>query len=308
MKIIVLCGGTSTEREVSLNSGAAVQKGLTEAGYDAQLEDVASIGAFIEKWPSLGADGVFIALHGGWGEDGRIQAAFDAHGILYTGSGAQSCMLAMDKELTIDVLTAYGVPTPPGIAITHDQSHTLDLGEAIEAWNKIVIKPASGGSTVGVTITDDAREARDGLISVWDIDTRAIIEKYIPGRELTVTVFGDGKACFAMPSIEIHPHSGFYDYSSKYTKGMTEYLCPAPLAERTAARLEKYACVAHMALGCRAYSRVDFRVTEDDEIFALEVNTAPGMTATSLVPKAGAAYGWDFPKLLDRIVRDSFEG
>lgn len=306
MKIIVLCGGTGTEREVSLNSGAAVQKGLAEAGYDAPLEDVTSIRSFIEKWPSLGADGAFIALHGGWGEDGRIQAAFDACGIPYTGSGARACMLAMDKRIAIDVLTANGVPTPPGIAVTHDRSHTLDLRRAVGAWGKIVIKPASGGSTVGVTITGDPKEARDGLIAVWDIDTRAVVEKYIPGRELTVAVIGGPRACFAMPAIEIRPRSGFYDYGSKYTKGMTEYLCPAPLKPKTAANLAKYACAAHMALGCRAYSRVDFRVTDDGEIFALEANTAPGMTETSLVPKACAAYGWNFPQLLDRIVRDSF--
>lgn len=305
-KIIVLCGGTSAEREVSLNSGAAVRDGLIEAGFDAVLEDVTSIRAFLEKWPSLGADGVFIALHGGWGEDGRIQAALGARGIPYTGSAARSCMLAMDKESTICAFAAHGIPTPPGVVITYDQNPIPDLREAVGAWGKIVLKPALGGSTVAVTITSTVQDALVGLSAIWDLDTRAIVEKYIPGRELTVVVVGNHKACFAMPPIEIRPLSGFYDYGSKYTKGRTEYLCPAPLKEETTAKLKKYACAAHMALGCSTYSRVDFRATEEDEIFALELNTAPGMTETSLVPKAAAAYGLSFPQLLTRIVRDSF--
>lgn len=305
-KIIVLCGGTSAEREVSLNSGAAVQNGLIEAGFDAVLEDVSSIRVFLEKWPSLRADGVFIALHGGWGEDGRLQAALDARGIPYTGSAARACMYAMDKEITTCAFTARDIPMPPGTVITYDQNYAPEIAEAIGAWEKIVLKPALGGSTVGVTITSSAEEALDGLNVIWDLDTRAIVEKYIPGRELTVAVFGSRKACFAMPPIEIRPLSGFYDYSSKYTKGRTEYICPAPLERETEAQLKKYACAAHMAMSCRTYSRVDFRVTDDGEVFALELNTAPGMTDTSLVPKAAEAYGLSFPQLLAKIVRDSF--
>lgn len=305
-KIIVLCGGTSAEREVSLKSGAAVRDGLIEAGFDAATEDVLSIRAFLEKWPSLCADGVFIALHGGWGEDGRLQAALDARGIPYTGSNSRACMLAMDKESTIWLFSAHGIPTPPGFVVTYDQDHATDIREALDECGRIVLKPALGGSTVGVTIANTVEEALDGLNAVWDFDTRAIVEKYIPGHELTTVVFGNDKACFAMPSIEIRPHSGFYDYSSKYTKGMTEYLCPAPLKDEMAAKLAKYACAAHMSLGCRTYSRVDFRATEDGKIFALELNTAPGMTETSLVPKAAAVYGLSFPQLLTRIVRDSF--
>lgn len=306
MKIIVLCGGAGNEREVSLNSGAAVQKGLTEAGYDAAIEDATSISAFVKKWPSLDADGVFIALHGGWGEDGRLQAALDCCAIPYTGSGADASARAMNKPAAVDELFSHGLPTPAGFVLGYNAEYAPVIRKAIDAWGRIVIKPASGGSTVGVTITDDLTEARGGLIAVWDVDTRAIVERYIPGRELTAAVFGGGRACFAMPAIEIRPRSGFYDYGSKYTKGMTEYLCPAPLDEGASAKLAKYACAAHMALGCRVYSRVDFRVTDDNEIFILELNTAPGMTDTSLVPKAAAACGWSFPQLLDRIVKSSF--
>lgn len=303
MKIVVLYGGDSPEREVSLASGAAVSEGLKQAGFETILEDVASIPAFLEKWPTLDADGAFVALHGGWGEDGRLQAALDVRGIPYTGSGPRSCRFAMDKETSRDVMEMNGIPVPPGFTVTYDQSHNLT--EAVKNWGRIVVKPASGGSTVGVAIADSADDARDGLLSVWDIDGKAIVEKYIPGSELTVVVYGNEPDVFAMPIIEIRPKSGFYDYASKYTSGASEYLCPAPLDDELAARVKDYACRAYSALGCRTYARVDFRITGDNEVYALEVNTAPGMTSTSLVPKAAAAYGWDFPELLRRIVEDS---
>ena len=300
MKIAILHGGTSTERSVSLMSGAAVEKGLKDAGFETVLLDITSVSSVIKEWPTLGAECAFIALHGGWGEDGRLQSALDAYGIKYTGSDAKSCYYAMDKEITRIIFKDSGIPVPPGFAVEHPMK--FDLSEAIERWGRIVIKPASGGSTVGVVITEDRDEARDALASVLDIDTKAIVEKFIPGRELTVAVFSRGRSAFAMPAIEIRPKSGFYDYNSKYTSGATEYVCPAELSEETADKLAMYACAAHMALDCRTYSRVDFRVTEGGEVFALEVNTAPGMTATSLVPKAAAAYGWSFPKLLTEIV------
>jgi D-alanine-D-alanine ligase len=302
LKIVVLYGGVSTEREVSLNSGVAVEDGLARAGFETLLEDVTSIPALIERWPSFGADAAFVALHGGWGEDGRLQAALDAHNIPYTGSGPRSCRFAMDKETTRGVMEINGIPTPPGFSVTYDQSHNLT--DAVRNWGRIVVKPASGGSTVGVVISDTPSDARGGLIAVWDTDIKAIVEKYIPGREMTVAVFGNDADAFAMPVIEIRPRSGFYDYGSKYTAGASEYLCPAPGADELAEKIRDYARRAHTALGCRTYSRVDFRVTDDDEVYALEVNTAPGMTATSLVPKAARAYGWEFPELLRRIVED----
>lgn len=304
MKIAVLCGGVSTEREVSLKSGDAVKQGLIDAGYDVFLSDVTSISAFLEEWAKRRADGVFVALHGGWGEDGRLQAALEANGIPYTGSGPKACMEAMDKELSRKLFEKAGIPVPPGVTMSYDQRH--DLGEAIERWGKIVIKPASGGSTVGVSITSNGDEGRDALIRIWDIDRKAVVEKFIPGRELTVAVFGNGSSAFAMPAIEMRPHSGFYDYASKYTSGATEYICPAQLTPEATTRIAEYARTAHVALNCRTYSRVDFRLDERGDLYALELNTAPGMTATSLVPKAAAVYGWDFPRLLSEIVKDSF--
>lgn len=304
MKIVVVCGGVTGEREVSLRSGEAVAAALREAGMEPLVYDAQSVSAFLTRWPEFGADGVFVALHGGWGEDGRIQAVMEANGIPYTGSGARACWLAMDKNVARARFAEGGVAVAPGFAVTC--ADKPDLADAVRRWGKIVVKPANGGSTVGVTIATDARTAEMGLAAVWDTDTAAVVEAYISGREVTVAVFGNGDDAFAMPIVEICPKSGFYDYGSKYTSGASEYLCPAPFDPEIAKRIETYALTAYRLLGCATYARIDFRVTESGEIYALEANTAPGMTATSLVPKAAAAYGWSFPELLRRIVTDSF--
>jgi D-alanine-D-alanine ligase len=306
LRIAVLCGGVSSERKVSLRSGAAVSDGLRQAGFDTVLEDVTSVSGLIERWPELDADAAFIALHGGWGEDGRLQSALDSAGIKYTGSKARSCMMCMDKETSRSVMESENIPIPPGIAVRPDG--VCDFRRLIKDWGRIVVKPASNGSTVGVAVTSDAGEASDALNDIWDIDTKAIVEKYIPGRELTVVAFGSGDGTFTMPVIEIRPHSGFYDYISKYTKGATEYVCPAPISGAAARAVSEYAERSHILLDCRAYSRVDFRFTEESgEIFVLEVNAAPGMTETSLVPKAALVHGWDFPELLREILKESFD-
>jgi D-alanine-D-alanine ligase len=213
-------------------------------------------------------------------------------------------MMCMDKETSRFVMEDGNIPVPPGIAVRPDDS--CDFGHLMENWDRIVVKPASNGSTVGVAVTGDAGAAVDALNSVWDIDAKAIVEKYIPGRELTAAVFGSGEDTFVMPAIEIRPRSGFYNYGSKYTKGASEYICPAPIREATARAVSEYAKRSHVLLDCRAYSRVDFRLTEDEsDIFVLEVNTVPGMTGTSLVPRAALAHGWTFPELLREILRES---
>jgi D-alanine-D-alanine ligase len=291
---------------VSLRSGAAVNAGLRQAGYDTVLEDVTSVSGLIRRWPELGADAAFIALHGGWGEDGRLQAALDAAGVKYTGSGARACVMCMDKEMSRSAMENGSIPVPPGVAVRPGDA--VDFRRLIMDWGKIVVKPASNGSTVGVVVTGDADEASHALNGVWDIDSKAIAEKYIPGRELTAVAFGSGEGAFAMPAIEIRPRSGFYDYRSKYTKGETEYICPAPVSGAIARAVSEYARRSHILLNCGAYSRVDFRFEENSgDIFVLEVNTAPGMTETSLAPKAALAHGWNFPELLREIMRESFD-
>lgn len=303
MRVAVLMGGTSPERDVSLRSGTSVAQGLERAGYDVVQLDVRSITHLLDKWGDLEADVAFIALHGGWGEDGRIQAALAARGIPFTGSGAASCRVSMDKSVSLELIRHACIPVPPGFVLFPGDEHRLQ--DAIRAWRKIVIKPASGGSTVAVTMTEDCDAALDGLLAVWDNDTKAIVEKYIAGREITCAVFEDGGSTIALPAIEIRPRSGFYDYGSKYTAGATEYICPAPLPQEVASRIADAAVRTHRVHGCSTYSRVDLRVTEDCELFTLEVNTAPGMTDTSLVPKAAAAHGWSFEQMLSKIVEDA---
>lgn len=307
-RIVVACGGTSPEREVSLNSGEAVANGLIEAGYDVILEDVTSPRTFVEKWDKFAAEGTFIALHGGWGEDGRFQTCLDSYGIPYTGSGPEACMVGMDKNLAKLLFAQNNVPAPEGFIHTKDGECKGQGLELIKKYGSIIVKPNGGGSTVGVTMHIKTKdELLAGLELAWKEESRALVEAYIPGKEATVPVWEkENGEVIALPVIEIRPKTGFYDYKNKYTHGNTEYICPATFSENTTKKMQEAAVNAYKCLGCRAYSRTDFRVTDDNEIFALEVNTAPGMTSTSLVPKAAKAAGISFPDFLDSIVKLSF--
>lgn len=307
MKIVVVYGGTSPEREVSLASGASVAKALKHAGFEVILEDVASPSDFINKWPSFGAEGVFIALHGGWGENGRLQACLEAFDIPYTGSGPEACMMAMDKSKAKLVFSSFKIPVAEGL-LAHKGCKCGNSEAALfDAYQQLIVKPNCGGSTVGVTRVASMAELEAGLIEAWEIEDAALVEAYIPGREITVTVWEkENGEVVALPAIDIRPQGDFYDYEHKYTSGATEYLCPAPLPETLAGRIAFLAVSAHRGLGCRAYSRSDFRVTAQDEVYILETNTAPGMTATSLVPKAAAAAGVNFGDFLSSVVSVSF--
>ena len=307
MKVVILCGGVSPEREVSLNSGAAVAKAMADFGYEAELCDITSISEFVKNWPGYKADGVFIALHGGWGEDGRIQAVREAFGIPYTGSGPEACMLSMDKAAAKLLFANAGVPVPRGFIATRDDDKRKLAGEYIQNHGKIIVKPNGGGSTVGVTIVSEIAEYGAALELAWQSEAKALVEEFIDGEEVTVPVMetADGKA-LALPAIHIKPKSGFYDYKNKYTSGCTEYICPSDFSEEINSRLADAAVIAYRALGCRSYSRVDFRVTPEGALYALEVNTAPGMTATSLVPKSAKSSGFSFGEFLDEVVRFSF--
>ncbi len=307
MKVVVLCGGVSPEREVSLNSGAAVAKALSEFGYEAELCDVVSIGEFIRNWPDYKADGVFIALHGGWGEDGRIQAVLEAFGVPYTGSGPEACMLSMDKSAAKLALANAGVPVPGGFIATGEDDARELAEKYLKSHGRIIVKPNGGGSTVGVTQLSDLAEYGAALALAWESESRALVEEFVAGEEVTVPVMETAVGgVVALPVIHIKPKAGFYDYKNKYTPGCTEYICPSDLPAEINARLAAAAAAAHKALGCRSYSRVDFRVTPAGAIYALEVNTAPGMTATSLVPKAAKAEGFSFGEFLDQVIKTSF--
>lgn len=307
MKVAVVCGGVSPEREVSQNSGAAIAKALEQAGHTVVMEDVRTPRAFLEKWPTLGADGVMVALHGGWGEDGRFQACLDAFGIPYTGSGPTACAFAMDKNASKLIFEANGVRGPEGFVARRGEAYGAQLNELLSIYGKLVVKPNGGGSSTRITIASAPETLAKGIEKAWEEDERALVEAYIPGSEITVAVWErEGGETEALPVIEIRPKEGFYDYEHKYTAGYTEYLCPAPMSEALTEKIKTLAVAAHKSLGCRGYSRVDFRVTPEDDVYALEVNTAPGMTATSLVPKAAAAAGMPFAQFLEKLMRVSF--
>ena len=310
MKIIVAYGGTSPEREVSLNSGRAVYEALSHKGHSVVLEDVLSPREFVEKWNTFNADGVFIALHGDWGEDGRFQTCLDAYGIPYTGSGPEACMFAMDKTVAKLLFSIKKLPIPEGSIIQKGESIGTLEKEMLGRYGALIVKPNSGGSTVGVKLAKTAEELSEGINNCWKAyrnEDKALVEQYIPGREITVPVWEkeDGEV-IALPAIDIRPHSGFYDYKNKYTSGCTEYICPADFSEETSKKIGDLAVLAHKSLGCRSYSRVDFRVTDEGEPHLLEVNTAPGMTATSLVPKSARAYGLEFGDFLESVIKVSF--
>lgn len=306
-KVAVLCGGDGAERAVSLNSGAAVRTALCEAGFEAEAVDLKSL----EGVPALrGAfELAFIAMHGDWGEDGTLQAALGEIGMPYTGSGPEACALAMHKGRARERFARAGLTVPGGLLLAPGED--ADYSAVADALGRdLVVKPCSGGSTVGVTILlgerdGDASRFCEAVACARRYGPEVLIEEYVAGRELTAAVLERGGVPTVLPAIEIVPLRGFYDYANKYTAGATEYRVPAPLEPDVLRRVESAALAAHRALGCRAYSRADFRLSDEGVPYILEVNTAPGMTATSLVPKAGRAAGLSFPELVRAIVEAS---
>lgn len=288
-KVAVLMGGVSSEREVSLRSGACIAKGLEEAGCEVARVtlDAASIDGVIPA----GTEAVFIALHGGYGENGGVQRDLDALGLPYTGPGTKASAIAMDKWETKRVFLAEGIPTPRGGLVTPGAS-ALPEGLAFP----VAVKPRADGSSVGLTCPCGEAEWAGAIDKAGKLGEGVIVEEYIPGKEWTVGIVGDRP----LPVIEIAPKGGVYDYGSKYTKGATEY---TPLDDTSLTRkCQEIAMSAFRAIGARGLSRVDFRVTPDGRCLALEVNTVPGFTETSLVPKAAAKAGMTFEETCATIL------
>ncbi|MBQ6774404.1 MAG: D-alanine--D-alanine ligase [Synergistaceae bacterium] len=296
--VAVLCGGDGREREVSLRSGEAVCKALNQAGFNAQTLDLHSLSE-VDRVKNF--DAAFIAMHGDWGEDGRLQSELDKLNIHYTGSGPEASALAMDKWKALTLFKKSGIRTPESLLMP------VSCDEIIaKLGSDVVVKPCSGGSTVGVTIIKGLTPEKLSQaveLAKESYESDVMIEKYISGRELTCAIWEHDGQVEALPVIEIVPHAGFYDYKNKYTSGATEYITPAKIDDSAREQISSMAVKAHQVLGCRAYSRSDFRLTQDNTAYILEVNTAPGMTATSLVPKAARAAGIDFPEFLTHILR-----
>jgi D-alanine-D-alanine ligase len=291
LHLAVLMGGPGSEREVSLRSGAAVARAFRGAGYRVSEVDV--------KGPDFelpdGTDLCINMIHGTFGEDGQIQAILDRRGVAYTGEGESASRIAFDKLASKELFVRAGVPTPRSEVIAPGAKPTLAL--------PIVVKAPREGSSVGVHLVREAGQLEAALADCANLDREILIEELVEGRELTVGVVGDR----AMAVVEIRPHEGFYDYAHKYTKGASEYFCPAPLDEATTRRVQETALAAHRALGLEVYSRVDILLRADGELFVLEANTIPGMTETSLLPKAAAAVGIDFLALCEEIARLSLQ-
>ena len=291
-RVAVLYGGISAEREVSLSSGHQVMLALAEAGYDIQPIEVGTdLGAVIA---ALGEkpDAVFNALHGRFGEDGVIQGVLDWLGIPYTHSGVRASALAMDKAASRAVFAASGLPIAPGRVID-----IAELAEADPLPLPYVIKPLNEGSSVGVDILHEGTNRRHEIARDWRFGLQALVEEFIPGRELTVAVLGDK----ALTVTEISATHAFYDYESKYAAGGSQHMLPARIHPEVHEQALHLALAAHKALGCRGATRTDFRYDdtkgEPGRLVVLEVNTQPGLTPTSLLPEQAAFCGMDFPAL-----------
>ena len=290
--IAVFSGGTSSEREVSLGSGAACAKALSES-YKVEVFDIRENGLPPGLDPQRHV--VFSTLHGTFGEDGGMQGLLDAAKIHYAGCDAASSALTMDKTRTKQTVSERGVHVARGVTFSAKQKPTVE--ELIEKLGElVVVKPNNEGSSIGLKLPQNRREL---ALVLSDITSGTwLAESLIVGRELAIGVL-DGKA---MGVVEIRPKSGVYDYTSKYTKGMTEYFAPAPLEDAITARVRNLAETAYAACGCRDYARVDFFISQPDELFLLEINTLPGMKETSLLPMSARCVGLEFSALVREMV------
>ena len=305
MNILVLYGGQSAEREVSLMSGREVASALRESGHEVRLLDFGR-----DTLPTLFLDApdvVFIALHGRLGEDGTVQGLMELLGYPYVGSGVMASALAIDKRMTKRILSKEGVPVPRELFATRSASQdhaqlAQTAGEQL-GW-PLIIKPNREGSTIGLTLAHDAQEAQDGIGKAFLHDSEILIEQYLHGMEVTVAVVGEGDASQVLGVIEIIPRAELYDYESKYTAGGSQHIIPARLAPQVREQVEAFALLAYRTVGCRDFARVDL-IVKDDQPFVLEVNTLPGMTYTSLVPDAARASGISFAAFLDGLAHSA---
>jgi D-alanine-D-alanine ligase len=289
LNITVMSGGPSAEREVSLRSGAAVTKALRSLGHEVHELDPRD-----DSWVlPPGTDVVFLALHGTYGEDGTVQRRLDELGVIYTGCDAEASRIAFDKVLTKKRCIEAGVPSAKFLVVNSEEV----------PWPKnwqppLVVKPVRQGSSVGLQFVERVENWQNALAEALKFDSEVLVEEKIAGRECTVGILDDE----ALPIVEVRPKNGSYDYRNKYTAGCTEYFCPAEFDSAMTKRIQEAALGAFEAIGGRDYARVDVMMREDGGPVVLEVNTLPGMTETSLLPKAAAAAGLNYAQLCQRMV------
>tara|TARA_B100000315_G_scaffold247753_1_gene276887 strand:- start:324 stop:1265 length:942 start_codon:yes stop_codon:yes gene_type:complete len=294
----VLLGGPSAEREISLKSGQAVFEALQKQGYQVQALDITDENPKTQITQS-GIEMAFIALHGPFGEDGTIQSLLESLEIPYTGSGPEASKLCMDKCAARLKLEEANLPVPEGLRLTGPKGQTGVLPKKMKF--PLVIKPCRQGSSIGMNIVEQASELETAFSEALRYDSHVLCEAYLKGAEVTVGVVGDQ----ALPVVEVRPTRKFYDYTAKYTAGMTEYLVPAPLDASVTKEVQRLGVAAHQALGCHGFSRVDFIVSEEQGPKILEVNTIPGLTKLSLLPKAAQAVGLSFSDLCEKLLASS---
>lgn len=302
LKVMVLMGGKSSEREVSLSSGKCVAEALREAGFDVAELDLDSEN--LSEIARIRPDVAFIALHGKGGEDGAVQGVLEWLGIPYTGPGIAASAVCMDKILTKKLLTFSGVATPRFLELGAEAvtDPAAAAKRAIDALGlPVVFKASRQGSSIGVTIVRNAEEGEDAIRRLNDIGDPILAEEFLSGKELSIPVLGNADPEL-LPIIEIASDGAFYDYDSKYTPGKSRHIIPAELRPEQAEKAREMAKNAYLAAGCRGYSRVDLLLDGNGEPQVLEINTAPGMTSTSLVPDAARAAGLSFPELAKKIV------
>jgi D-alanine-D-alanine ligase len=307
-RIAVLKGGSSLERQVSLRSAARVQDALERLGHDVVPIDVG--GDLVDRLRLESPDAAFIALHGVGGEDGTVQELLEILGIPYTGSGVLACMRSMDKVLAKHLLLEAGIPTPEFFAFNETAFKGLGAAGALPAIEgqldfPIVVKPAAQGSALGIKFARTAADVPGALVAAFSYDTRVLLERYVRGRDLGVSVL-EGSA---LPVVEAVPQDeAFYDFESRYEIGRTTFVCPADLPEPITARAQALAVATYDLLGCHGVARVDMMLEEaTSDLFVLETNVIPGMTDTSLLPQAAEAAGIAFEALVERMVELAFE-
>jgi D-alanine-D-alanine ligase len=308
LRAVVLAGGLTFEREVSLSSGTQVVEALLRAGLDAELRD-----ADADLLPGLAAapaDAVFIALHGSTGEDGAVRAVLDLAGIPYVGSPAAACRLAWDKPAAKSVVRSAGVTTPDWVALPHSTFRELGAGAVLDLivarlGLPLMVKPASGGSALGAQKVSRVEDLPASMVSCFAYGDTVLVERFVDGIELAVSVVDLGEGPQALPAVEIAPESGVFDYTSRYTPGLTEYHTPARVDDDVAQRAADAAVTVHRALGLADLSRTDLIVDAEGAVHFLEVNVSPGLTETSMFPMAVEAAGHRLGDVLTRLLHQA---
>jgi D-alanine-D-alanine ligase len=304
MRVVVLKGGSSLERTVSLRSGGRVEDALQRLGHDVVGLDVGA--DFVDRLVSERPDAAFVALHGRGGEDGTVQELLELVGVPYTASGPGACVRCWDKIVTKHALRDAGIPTPEFYAFSQAAFEDLGAAKALPAIEgqlefPIVVKPASGGSALGIKFARSGGDVPGALVAALSYDTKVLLERFVDGRDLAVSVLEGPDGPFALPVVEAIPTGDSYDFEARYEIGATRFSCPAALPDEVASRAQELALATWRVLGCRGFARVDLMV-DGDELFVLEANAIPGLTDTSLLPLAADAAGIGFDEFVARML------